>query len=134
MTTRNAEDVQVAEIQRKIKDHFGSNAELIFEFADNKGRNKLDLITINPRHSQSFLFHSSVGVNRLDAIEKMWEYVKSYRDRENSYTIQWKLHGDKELHTSYFRAKNIYEALDKLNYGRDMNTIIVFSVKLNPVS
>jgi len=28
----------------------------------------------------------------------------------------------------------MYEALDKLYFGRDMNTITVFSVVLNPVS
>lgn len=134
MTSRNADDVQVAEYQQKIKDHFPKTTELIFEYKDMKGQNQLDLITINPRHHQSFLFHSTVGVNRLDAIEKMWDYVKNYRDRENSYTIQWKLHGQPELQTSYFRARNIYEALDKLNYGRDMTTITVFSVKLNPMS
>lgn len=134
MSSRNADDVQVAEYQRKIKDHFPKSTELIFEFQDVKGKNQLDLVTINPRHNQSFLFHSTQGVSRLDAIEKMWDYVHNYKDRENSYTIQWKLHGERELQTSYFRAKNIYEALDKLNYGRDMNTLTVFSVRLNPTS
>ena len=64
----------------------------------------------------------------------MLAYVQSYRDQESSYTVQWMSRGNKELNTSYFRARNIYEALDKLYYGRDMNTITVFSVVLNPVS
>jgi hypothetical protein len=38
------------------------------------------------------------------------------------------------LNTSYFRASNVVDALQKLYYGRDMNTITVFSVVLNPVS
>ena len=42
--------------------------------------------------------------------------------------------GDTELHTSYFKASNILNALQKLYYGRDMNTITVFSVVLNPIS
>ena len=29
---------------------------------------------------------------------------------------------------------HVYEALDKLYYGRDLNTITVFSVVLNPSS
>jgi hypothetical protein len=64
----------------------------------------------------------------------MLDYVKSYREKENSYTIQWIAKQDKELHTSYFRAKNMYDALDKLYYGREINAITVFSVVLNPVS
>ena len=92
------------------------------------------MITINPRHNQSFLFHSELGVDRLDVLNKMLRYVKSYKEQEDSYTIQWVIKGDKELHTSYFRAKNVYDAVDKLYYGRDRNTITVFSVVLNPVS
>ena len=61
-------------------------------------------------------------------------YVKKVRERENTYTVQWMARGDKELHTSYFRAKNMYEALDKLYYGRDINTISVYSINLNPIS
>ena len=62
------------------------------------------------------------------------DYVKNYRDRESSYTIQWMTKDDKQLHTSYFRASNILDSLDKLYYDRDRNTITVFSVVLNPVS
>lgn len=65
---------------------------------------------------------------------KMLEYVKNYKEKENSYTIQWVARDEHELHTSYFRAGNILEALEKLYYGRDRNTITVFSVVLNPVS
>jgi uncharacterized membrane protein len=64
----------------------------------------------------------------------MWDYVKNYKEKENSYTIQWVTKSDSELHTSYFRAGNILEALEKLYYGRDRNTITVFSVVLNPVA
>jgi hypothetical protein len=95
---------------------------------------KLDLITINPRHSQSFLFHSEKAADKVDALRKMLDYVKNYKEKENSYTIQWVARGEHELHTSYFRAGNILEALEKLYYGRDRNTITVFSVVLNPVS
>ena len=64
----------------------------------------------------------------------MLTYVQSYKEKENSYTIQWVAKGDTELHTSYFKAGNILDALQKLYYGRDMNTITVFSVVLNPIS
>lgn len=127
--------VENAKAQKEIKNYLGLNSsELVFEFSSKDGKSKLDLITINPRHNQSFLFHSEVGYDKLDALRNMMDYVKNHRDKESSYTIQWKTKDDKQLHTSYFRAANILDSLDKLYYGRDRNTITVFSVVLNPVS
>jgi len=127
--------VEAARIQQQIKDYLGlRTSDLIFEYSGFEGKTKLDLITINPRHEQSFLFHSETGADKVDALRKMWDYVQSYKEKENSYTIQWVANGNQELNTSYFRAGNILEALEKLYYGRDRNTITVFSVVLNPVS
>ena len=127
--------VEAARIQQQIKDYLGlRTSDLIFEYSILEGRTKLDLITINPRHNQSFLFHSERGSDKVDALKKMWNYVKNYMEKENSYTIQWVAKSGRELHTSYFRASNILDALEKLYYGRDRNTITVFSVVLNPVS
>ncbi len=109
-------------------------SDLMFEFSIIDGKAKLDLITINPRHNQSFLFHSETGGDKVDALKKMLDYVQNYKEKENSYTIQWTTKSDSELHTSYFRAGNILEALEKLYYARDRNTITVFSVVLNPIS
>jgi hypothetical protein len=133
----NKEDarVQLARYQKEIMDYLGMDSEhLVFEYNNYDGKTKLDLITVNPRHNQSFLFHSTVGVDRLEALKKMVEYVKQSREQENTYTVQWMSRGERELHTSYFRAKNVYEALDKLYYGRDINVITVYSVQLNPIS
>jgi hypothetical protein len=127
--------VEAARIQQQIKDYLGlRTSDLIFEYGNADGRTKLDLITINPRHNQSFLFHSEQGADKVDALRKMLHYVQNYKEKENSYTIQWVAKGESELHTSYFRAANILDALEKLYYGRDRNTITVFSVVLNPVS
>jgi len=127
--------VASAQIQKDIMNHLGlqSNA-LVFEFGNVDNKIKLDLITINPRHNQSFLFHSVLGFEKIEVLKKMLDYVKNYKEKESSYTIQWAANGDKELHTSYFRASGVYDALDKLYYGRDMNVITVFSVVLNPVA
>jgi len=127
--------VEAARIQQEIKNYLGvKTSDLVFEFSNQEGKTKLDLITINPRHNQAFLFHSATGTDKLDALRKIWDYVKNYKEKELSYTIQWVVKGDKELHTSYFRAGNVMDALQKLYYGRDMNTITVFSIVLNPVS
>lgn len=133
-TTTDAH-VEAARVQQQIKDYLGlRSSDLMFEYSLIDGKTKLDLITISPRHNQSFLFHSETGADKVDALKKMMEYVQSYKEKENSYTIQWVTKSDSELHTSYFRASNILDALEKLYYGRDRNTITVFSVVLNPIS
>ena len=127
--------VEAARIQQEIKDYLGlRTSDIVFEYSSTDSRTRLDLITINPKHNQAFLFHSEVGLDKIEVLKKMLDYVQNYKEKENSYTIQWVARGGKELHTSYFRASNIMDALQKLYYGRDMNTITVFSVVLNPVS
>ncbi len=127
--------VELAKIQKDIQTHLGLDSNsMVFTYSQVEGKIKLDLITINPRHNQSFLFHSVTTYEKIDALKEMLEYVKNYREKESPYTIQWSAKNDKELHTSYFRAKDVYEALDKLYYSRDMQTITVFSVVLNPLT
>ena len=70
----------------------------------------------------------------LEALREMREYVRTYKERTSSYTIQWSAREESGLQTSYFRAKNVLEALDKLFYDRDPNSITVFSVILNPIT
>jgi hypothetical protein len=128
--------VEAARIQQEIKDYLGlRTSDMVFEYTTSgDGKVRLDLITINPRHNQAFLFHSESGSDKVDVLKKMLNYVQNYKEKENSYTIQWVAKSGKELHTSYFKASNIMDALQKLYYGRDMNTITVFSVVLNPIS
>jgi hypothetical protein len=135
METLSDMHVEAARVQQEIKNHLGlRTSDMVFEYTTIDGKVKLDLITINPRHNQAFLFHSETGADKVDALKKMLNYVQRSKEKENSYTIQWVAKGDKELNTSYFRASNVVDALQKLYYGRDMNTITVFSVVLNPVS
>ena len=126
---------EIEKYENEIRDYLGMEHEMLrFDYKKTEGKARLDLATVNPRHNQSFLFHSTIGVDKVEALQKMILYVKKVRERENTYTVQWMARGDKELHTSYFRAKNMYEALDKLYYGRDINTISVYSINLNPIS
>jgi hypothetical protein len=129
-------NLEIARLQKEIGDHIGVGPDsLVFNFEEQgANRGKLYLITINPRHNQSFLFHAVEGTDKLDALRNMLEYVHSYKERTSSYTVQWSAKGENTLQTSYFRAKNVLEALDKLFYDRDPNSITVFSVILNPIS
>ncbi|WP_426061616.1 hypothetical protein [Hymenobacter sp. B1770] len=129
------DEYEVARLQREIEQHLGmETGNLRFEYRQLEGQMRLDLITVNPRHHQSFLFRYETGHDEVDCLRKMQDYVRRYRDNESSFTLQWRTRGDKELQTSYFRAHNAYEALDKLYFGRDLNAITVFSVVLNPSS
>lgn len=128
--------VEIAAVQKEIEGYIGGleSNSIIFQYDEMDNGVKLDVVTVNPRHRQSFLFHSVIGYDKLDSLKKMLAYVVEFKAKESSYTIQWSLHGEDDLQTSYFRAKNVMEALDKLYYGRDMNAVTVFSVVLNPLS
>ncbi len=127
--------LELARLQKEIGNYIGLGKDsLVFNFTPKGKRTQLHVITVNPNHNQSFLFHASTGSDKEDALRKMLEYVKTYKERTSSYTIQWSARGDSGLQTSYFRAKNVMEALDKLFYDRDPNSITVFSVILNPIS
>lgn len=129
-------NLEIAKLQQDIASHIGVGPDsLMFNYVEKEGEPaKLHLITLNPRHNQSFLFHSTQGADKLDALRDMLEYVRTYKERTGSYTVQWSARGEGSLHTSYFRAKNVLEALDKLFFDRDPNSITVFSVILNPIS
>lgn len=127
--------LEIAKLQKEIERYLQlGNTQLVLNFQDSGARVRLDVITVNSRHNQSFLFHYVEGYDKVDALKKMLDYVKTYKEKKNSYTIQWTVKGEQELHTSYFRAKDIQEAIDKLHYGRDPNGILIFSVVLNPIS
>ncbi len=133
MTKDNS--IRIAELQKEIENYIGMGTKgVIFDFEEKGNTMVLHAITINPRHNQSFLFHTTKGVSKIDALEAMLTYVKSYKEKESSYTIQWSVNGDDQLQTSYFSAKNVLGALDKLYFQRDPNTITIFSVILNPMS
>jgi hypothetical protein len=135
MTQTKDIHIESLRLQKEIESYIGLTSNSIsFDYHEEDNRIKLNLITVNPIHRQSFLFHTTTGYDKIDALSKMLDYVKNYKERESSYTIQWCLKDDKNLHTSYFRAKNIYNALDKLYFSRDPNSIIVFSVVMNPIS
>lgn len=130
-------NLEIVRLQKEIGDYIGMGQDsLVFNFETNEQGTltKLHLITVNPRHNQSFLFESIEGSDKLDALRNMLDYVRNYKERTSSYTIQWSARGENSLQTSYFRAKNVLEALDKLFYERDPNSITVFSVMLNPIT
>jgi hypothetical protein len=133
--TRTDQNVETAKYQKDIALRLGIDSDnLIFNYKQKNETVRLDLVTVNPKHEQSFLFHTTTGTDKIDALRKMLEYIEKHYHNESSLTVQWIKIGENKLHTSYFRAQNMYEALDKFYYGRDMGQYKIFSIALNPVS
>ena len=118
-----------------LRSYFGYTQDQVeFIWSESDGIHEVALFTYNPRHTHRFLFHKSSGSTRIQALKTLLDYTQTHRDRELSYTIQWRVAGEVEFHTSYFSAGNILMALDKFFAGRDPHTVQVFSVMLNPMS
>jgi len=127
--------VNVAKLQGEVATLLGIKQDhLIFSYKQKENIIKLDLITINPQHDQSFLFHSIKAINKEEALMKMKEYIEIHYSSEDSFTLQWIKVGEQKLHTSYFRAQNMYEVLDKFYYERDLSSYRIFNISLNPIS
>tara|TARA_B100001564_G_C20450459_1_gene583223 strand:+ start:312 stop:704 length:393 start_codon:yes stop_codon:yes gene_type:complete len=120
-------------IENEIKGYFGTHK---VEFIEEKQEGVIEvaLVTTNDHHGQTFLFHKSKGAYRQQAIEALLDYIREHKARECTFTIQWRAINEKELHTSYFCAPNIQAALEKFFFGRDVHSITVFTVSLNPIS
>jgi hypothetical protein len=127
--------VKIAELQKKIANHLGTSVDdLVFDFKERGGNYHLDLITVNPTHKQSFLFHDTHGSDKVGALREMVKYIKDHVQKESTFTVQWSEMNDNELHTSYFSAHDMFRVLEKFSYGKDMNKITIFSINLNPIS
>ena len=133
--TASEQNIEINRLQKEIEKYIAlKQSNIIFDFNTHNDKIVLDVVTVNPRHHQSFLFHSSEGVTKVEALTKMLNYIKDYKDKESSYTIQWALKDKQELHTSYFMANNIMSAIEKCFYGNDPSSMVIFSVVLNPIT
>jgi len=126
---------RVSQIENKIAStlSIGSH-QLIFEYHEMPDYVDLDLFTVNEVHKQQFFFHSTEGRDKIEALELMLKYASNKLFIEDSFTIQWKIKGDTEIHQSHFRAINMMDALDKFYFGRSISSIVIYSIVLNPIA
>jgi len=83
-------NLEIARLQKEIGGYIGMGPDsLMFNYDEEGKHTKLRVITLNPRHNQSFLFHTTEGVDKMDALKAMLDYVRTYKERTSSYTIQW---------------------------------------------
>ncbi len=135
MTNTTDINIEVARLQKEIVECLGLPTEnILFNYSNGAETTSLDLVTVNPIHEQAFLLHKAKGLDKLEALKKMRDYIVEHYKEENSYTLQWLKVGETELHTSYFRGRNVYDILDKFYYGREVNSYKIFSITLNPVA
>ena len=150
-------NAELEKLHEQIDHKLGLQREhLTFNYLTNDGKTTLQLATMNPRHQQVFLFHTTTGFDEIETLNKMKEYVqennvieyKTFKGIPNSksmYTIQWAITDINELQTSYFTGKNLYEILDKFYYvansfkttgtpGKGVTGTIIFNITLNPLS
>lgn len=129
------QNLEIAKFQKEIESYLNlGETSVIFEYNLEDRGVRMNVVTINPKHKQSFLFFSTIEDSKIEALRGALDYVKSYKEKSNSFTIQWTLKSENDLQTSYFRAKDMLEAIDKLYFGRDPNTITLYSIVLNPIS
>jgi len=129
------ETLKLLETEKLISKLLGqdSNHLINFNYQEiEQGNTILNLETINPKYNQMFLYHSTVGINKNDALIKMLEYIKTQSSLENTYTFQWSDNSEKGVRISYFQARSIEQALEKFRYGRDRNKTTIFLIALNP--
>lgn len=129
------QNIEIARIQKSISKWMELSLDkLVFDYTQDGDQVKLNLITINPRHDETFLFHTTEGEDKLSALQAMLEYVELKHAKKQSYTVQWAQKGTADLQTSYFRARSMYEVLDKFFHGRNAEEYTVFSIQLNPIA
>lgn len=91
-------------------------------------------MTFNPKTNESFLMFKATGVSEIKALENILDYVKNHRVTYYSHTILWSNKRDNMMNTSYFYAKDAFEALSKFYHGKNREDYNVFEVKMNPLS
>jgi predicted ATP-grasp superfamily ATP-dependent carboligase len=131
MTTDDTQ--KILQIEKEIQQYLGQDSDHIvnFKYELRDGKMHVYVETINPKYNQMFLYNSETGVDKLDALQKMLDYVKHNKDKEDSYTIQWSDTGERGVRTSYFSGATLEEALAKFRYGRDRNKTTIFLISLN---
>jgi len=127
-------NIEMARLQREISRKLELPLDnLVFNYTPEGDQVKLELITINPKHDQSFLFHALQAEDKITALRNLLDYVVQTFRKEQSYTVQWAAKGG-ELHTSYFRARDMFEVLEKFYHGRVKEDYLVFNITLNPIA
>ena len=51
--------IDISKLQKEIESYLNlGSTSVVFEFEEHNNKTRLNLVTVNPRHNQSFLFQS----------------------------------------------------------------------------
>ncbi len=137
---RNIYDAQRA-ISELIKNDNNCSAHFKFYGIRSNGKNKLELVTYNPKTSTHFLLHSiEMEVEELELYEWMHEHVVELKDtlkmgesRFLTYQITWwNNSGSNKSETSFFYGTSIRDILNKFYYEKYPESYTIFSMQLMP--
>jgi len=100
----------------------------------------LNLITYNPVHKTHFLLHSLTAINKLTVINQMYEHVYKLtaaltpEDAScQSYTVEWYSKTQEKKYVSSFYGADMTAVLHKFYFGKHKESLIIYSIKLNPI-
>lgn len=108
---------------------------LYFDYEDREEDCTLSLVTISKTHGQRFLFHRVKSHSRNNCLYEMLKYIQSdYKKNMEHYEINWKIKGQKECQKSWFYGKSFLDVVDKFFYMKDAAEIIIYEIKMMPIS
>jgi len=125
------------EIESKIIKHiYEDNQNTVhFDYHVNidDGSITLDLFTFNKRNNSVFLLNQTDGRNSVEALDKMYFYLRDLKRDKAPYTVTWKKIGDGGEHKSYFWEKCKGDVHDKFFYNK-FEDDYEFKIELRPLS
>ena len=106
---------------------------------------ELELVTFNPQHTNHFLLHKITRPledvapgegHYCQILRQMLDFVKNKQQDIYVYVVNWKYKAgsQKESTTSYFYGRNVEEVLEKLHYGKNPDSLIIYSITMRPES
>lgn len=138
---KNIYEAEVA-IQELIKNDNNCSAHFRYDNWRSNGKNKLSIVTYNPKSETSFLLHSieMANNNEVEIYEYMYDHVvnlKQTLEKKDSpyihYKISWWNNIINKIETSFFYGENIEQILRKFYFEKSKNTTI-YSMQLMPQS
>lgn len=116
-----------SEIRELIFDDNRNSAH--FEYSDHGhlGVN-VKLVTLNKKTNATFLLTEMVSTTEIEALQNILKYLSE--DRYHSFTIKWYEKGipTDRPNKSKFRAQNIIAAIEKFYYGRNKDSLVIYSI------
>lgn len=116
------------EIRELIFDDNKNSAH--FEYHENEdGTINVKLITLNRKTGATFLLTESTKNNTNEALIDIHGFL-TVNDVAHTFTIKWYTKGvpSDRPNTSKFTGRTMYEALDKFYFGKNRNSLVIYSI------